>query len=327
MKKIGTGMTVFLVAAVVSIASVAGTFIYLKMFEGETLMISTTTSLYDTGLLDFIEYQYEAEHKVDLRFISVGTGIAILHAQRGDADLILVHDPSLEFSFLQGGYGVCRKIIAYNFFAIVGPETDPAKIQGLSPVQALTKIVESGRNGTAKWISRGDNSGTHAKEKSLWAIAGFSWQNIRNEAWFIESGTGMGATLQAAYNLDAYTLADMGTYLTYFKNGLITLKVLVGQEKDLLNVYSAMAVNKTMHPHTNFDGSIRFIKFLASEEGQQIISQYGQDEYGQSLFYGAVNILKNNTDPTLAEWIRQYAFFNGSECPPEYQDDHPELYA
>jgi len=307
------------------IASVAGTTYYFRASMRERVIISTTSSLYDTGLLNALETRFEAEHPIDLNFISVGTGIAIQHAQRGDADIILVHSPTDELEFLADGTGVNRKIFAYNFFTIVGPETDPAQIRNAAPLQALSKIVESGRKGTAKWVSRGDNSGTHAKEKSLWADAGFDLKILAKESWYINAGSVMGEALKKADYFLAYTLADMGTYLKYYNDGLISLKVLVEQQKDLLNVYSAIAVNQTLHPSVNFDGAITFMKFLISDEGQQIIEQYGKDEYGQSLFYPATRLLKENTDPTIAQWIREYAFFNGSECPPEYRKGCPEL--
>jgi len=308
------------------IASVAGTTYFFRASMRERVIVSTTTSLYDTGLLGAIETKFEAKYPVDLNFISVGTGIAIQHAQRGDADLILVHSPTDELGFLTGGTGVNRKIIAYNFFSIVGSEADPAQIGDTAPLQALSKIVESGRNGTAKWVSRGDNSGTHAKEKSLWKDAGFNVTTLAKESWYINAGSGMGETLKKADYFSAYTLADMGTYLKYHRDGSISLRVLVEQEKDLLNVYSAIAVNQTLHPSVNFDGAITFMKFLVSDEGQQIIEQHGKDEYGQSLFYPAVRLLKENTDPTIAQWIREYAFFNGAECPSEYRKGYPELY-
>lgn len=315
-----------IVPVLVAVISVAGTAIYINAISKEKLIVSTTTSLYDTELLDTIEDQFEAKYPIDMYFISLGTGIAILHAQRGDADMILVHAPSEELTFLEEGYGVCRKILAYNFFAIVGPEADPANIEGLSPLQALSNIVTTGRNEGAKWVSRGDESGTHIKEKSLWTAAGFNWNTLRNEKWYIEAGAGMGKTLQVANNFDAYTLADVGTYLRYCKDGFISLEALVTKGEELLNVYSAIAVNQTKHPHVNFNGTITFIKFLTSKEGQQIIADFGKDLYGQSLFYSAVDLLKHNTNPTIVQWIRNYAFFNGYECPPEYRGDHPELY-
>ena len=309
------------------IASVAATSYYLKPSAQERLIVSTTTSLYDTGLLDSIEAAFEAKYPIDVNFISVGTGIAIQHAQRGDADLILVHSPSDEKTFLTGGTGVNRKIIAYNFFAIVGPESDPAQIRDTSPLEALDKIAEKGRSGSDKlWVSIGDNSGTHTKEKSLWSAAGFNLTTLTKESWYVSAGSGMGETLKKADYFGAYTLADLGTYLKYEKDGLIASVVLVEQDKDLLNVYSAIAVNQTLHPNVNFNGATTFMKYLLSDEGQRIIEDFGKDEYGQSLFYPAVRLLKENTDAAIADMIRNYAFFNGSECPTEYRKGYPELY-
>lgn len=312
---------------VVAVGSVAGTAFYIKAYSKERLMVSTTTSLFDTGLLDTIEIQFESKYPIDLNFISVGTGLAITHAERGDADLILVHSPTQENQFLTQGYGLCRKIIAYNYFAIIGPNEDPAKINGLTDVnEALTKILEAGRNQHAKWISRGDDSGTHTKEKQLWTNAGYNPETIRNEPWYQETGAGMGATLKTANQFQAYTLTDMGTYLAYANAGIINLKPHITQAKQLLNVYSAIATNKTLHPNTNFNAAITFIKYLISDEGQQIIAEYGKNQYQQPLFNPAVTLLKQNTDPTTAQWIRDYAYFEGYECPPQYWDDHPELY-
>ena len=323
MEKTETLIVALILAAVVS---VAGIVIYMKITAKERLRISTTTSLYDTGLLEAVKNQYETKHPIDIQIISRGTGLAVKLAQDGDADMILVHAPSKELPFLTQGYGVCRKIIAYNFFAIVGPETDPAEIRELTTLEALTKVVEAGRNGQAMWISRGDESGTHIKEKELWKAAGFAWEDLRTEAsWYVEASKGMGGTLILASERSAYTLTDMGTYLSHSTTGLIALKVLISQRKELLNVYSAIAVNQTRHPHTNFDGAINFIKFLVSDEGQQLIGNYDKDEYGQSLFYPAVKLLQENNDP-VADSIREYAFFNGTECPVEYRGGHPELY-
>jgi len=313
-----------------SSVSISGTAYYFGVgpfARGRTkLVVSTTTSLYDTGLLDTIEDQFEAEYPIDIYFISAGSSIAMRYAERGDADMILVHAPSEELAFLEGGYGVCRKIIAYNFFAIVGPGNDPAKAEGLSPTQALMRIVEAGRKGETFWVSRGDDSGTHIKEKDIWAIIGFKWNEIRQEGWFMESGTGMGKTLLIAEEKSAYTLADLGTYLKYSRDNLITLAIVSGERKELLNVYSAIAVNRTYNPEVNFEAAITFIKFLVSEKGQRIISQFGRDIYQQSLFYSAAQPLKQNADSQVAGWIREIAYFEGKECPERFQDDHKELY-
>ena len=292
------------------------------------LVVSTTTSLYDTGILDFFEDYFESNYLIDIYFISAGTSETIQYAQNGDADMILVHAPSKERSFLEEGYGVCRKIFAYNFFTIIGPVEDPIKIKGLSSTQALRKIVEAGRQSEIIWISRGDDSGTHSKEKELWSVSGFDWNEIKNEdKWFRESGTGMGSTLQIANEKAAYTLADMGTYLKYFSDQIISLEVLVDSGRELLNVYSAMAVNQTYNSDVNFDASITFIKFITSDVGQQIIEQFGQEKYSQNLFYPTVQLLNEKLDQTLVNWIIEVAYFNGSECPLEYQDNHKEMYS
>jgi len=290
------------------------------------LIISTTTSLYDTGLLDAIEERFESQYPIDLYFISVGTGQAIEHAKRGDADLILVHAPSAEWVFLTSGYGVCRKIIAYNFFVIVGSPKDPAGVEGPSVKDALTKIVKAGRAGNALWVSRGDGSGTHLKEKALWTLAGFNWSEIRKERWYIESGTGMGKTILIADEMGAYTLSDIGTYLKYYGDKRINLKVVVSEEKALLNVYSVIAVNPKQIHDVNFEDAITFIKFLISDECQNLIANFKKETYKQSLFYSTVRLLRESPNSPVAQWIEEFAFFNGTECPQEYRDDHPELY-
>ena len=309
------------------IAFIIGTTYYftLTMQGKRRLIVSTTTSLYDTGLLDAIEEKFEENRAIDLCFISVGTGLAIEHAKKGDADMLLVHAPSAEYAFLKEGYGVCRKIIAYNFFLIAGPTEDPAEIRNLNVTQALAKIVKAGRNGNVFWVSRGDDSGTHVKEKTLWALAGFNWTVLRGEGWFMESGSGMGKTLLLAEERNAYTLADVATYLKYRSEEHITLEALVSEGKELINVYSAIAVNSEKVPTVNFRDSITFIKFLTSPECQTLIGEYMKDVYEQNLFSPAVNVLKQNAS-TIAGWIREYAFFNGTECPPEYRNGHPELY-
>jgi len=312
--------------AAVAVVSVAATSYYLGSTTKARLIVSTTTSLYDTGLLDTIETDFETKYPLDLNFISVGTGIAIQHAQRGDADVILVHSPTDELEFLTDGTGVNRKIIAYNFFTLVGPETDPAQTRNTPTLEALAKIVEAGRSGNAKWVSRGDNSGTHSKEKNLWTAAGYNPQDLSKESWYINAGSGMAETLKKADYFSAYTLADTGTYLKFFKEGAISPRSLIEQEMDLLNVYSAIAVNQTLHPSVNFQGAMTFVKYLTSDEGQQVIEQFGKEEFGQSLFYSAVRLLKENANPTIAQWIREYAYFDGTECPTQYRKGYAELY-
>ena len=320
---------ILIVAVIATTVVIAGTLIYFEFFARRRLRISTTTSLYDTGLLDEVKKQYEATHSVDLNIISAGTGIALQQASSGDADIVLVHSPSQEKTFLTNGYGVCRRIIAYNYFTIVGPNTDPAEITGKNATEALKSILAYGRNQTSQtiiWASRGDNSGTFSKEQSLWTSAGYNQTTISTESWYATTGSGMADTLNVANQKSAYTLSDLGTYLKLSKDGTISLESIVSGGKSLLNVYSVMAVNPAKVSNVSFNDAIDFIKWLVSEAGQQVISNYGKADYSQSLFYSAVQPLKDNSPQPDVSWIRSYAFFNGTECPTQYRDDHPELY-
>jgi len=328
-----------IVAALATIIVVAGTLVYFNYFARRRLIISTTTSLYDTGLLDEIEKNYEATHTVDINIISAGTGIAIEHAKNGDADVILVHSPSMEKTFLEEGYGVNRKIIAYNFFTIVGSADDPAGVEGKTAKDAMKSIAAYGESlpdqtGQTKiWVSRWDNSGTHSKEQSLWKAAGYNYTLISDNPWYAKAGSGMGDTLNVADQKSAYTLSDIGTYLKFSREGIISLTALLTEEKSLLNVYSAMAVNQTvpanqtLHERINYADAMDFITYLVSSETQQLIENYGKDTFGQSLFYGAVQPLKSGTPESIVTWIRDSAFFSGSECPEQYRNGYPELYS
>ena len=334
-----TWQKLLIVAALATVVVIAGTLAYFNYFAKRRLIISTTSSLYDTDLLAVIETDYEATHNVDLNIIAVGTGIAIQQAQNGDADVVLVHAPSVEKTFLEGGYGVNRKIIAYNFFTIIGPADDPAQISGKTATEALNNIVAYGQNmpdqsGQSQiWVSRGDNSGTNSKEKDLWKAAGYNYTEISKEPWFAITSQGMGPTLTVTDQKDAYTLSDIGTYLKFHEDDSIEIAALILEEQSLLNVYSVMAVNKetvqanqTIHEQINFNDAMDFIKYLISPTTQQLITNFGKDTYGQSLFYETVQPLKDNAPQPIVSWIKDYAFFDGSECPPQYRSGYPELY-
>ena len=189
------------------------------------LRMATTTSLYDTGLWGYLEPMFEEEYSIELDVMYAGTGKAIEFGTRGDVDVITVHSKSRELAFIDEGYGVERVPFAYNYFLIVGPESDPAGITGLSPEKAFKKLMETGEG---SFVSRGDDSGTHSKEKAIWESAGFSYEDIQSAGdWYIEAGRGMGPTLLMAHEKDAYTLTDMGTYLSY--KGEIDLVPIVDQ--------------------------------------------------------------------------------------------------
>jgi tungstate transport system substrate-binding protein len=252
----------------------------------QTLILSTTTSLYDTGLLDYLKPGFEEQYNAELRIVYAGTGKALEYGMRGDVDVLAVHDRVREDQFIADGYGINRRDFAYNYFVIVGPESDPAGIKGMTPEDAFRTIRGKGMNNSEiKFVSRGDASGTHAKEQVVWKSAGFDYGEIRTSTggWYVEAGSGMGPTLVMASEKSAYTLADIGTFLAF--KGLIQLVPLVEKGDILLNVYAVMAVNPEKQPHINITMADNFINFLISNETQQIIGEFGVKEYGTPLFY------------------------------------------
>jgi len=321
-----------LVIAVLVIGAVVAAFAYTTFLTPtkERLIVSTTTSLYETGFLDVLKTNFEAKYpNMNVSFISQGTGLAIQTAMRGDADMILVHDPARELQFLQGGYGVNRKIVAYNFFIIVGPSEDPAGIRGMSPSDAFKAIRSAGLEGKAIWVSRGDDSGTHSKEKSLWKGVGLDAKELSTEPWYLEAGSGMTATLRLADEKRAYTMSDKGTYLMNFNNHNIDLVKLVEAGKSMLNVYSAIADNLSNANMTraNYEGSMLFIRYVISDEGQELFTNYGVSTYGEALFKPYMKLIQSQSDPALIGWIQDLAFFEGSECPPQYRYNADDLYS
>jgi tungstate transport system substrate-binding protein len=245
------------------------------------LKVATTTSLYDTGLWGYLEPMFEQKYNVGVDVLSLGSGAAFEYAKRGDVDVLTIHDKPNEEKFVADGYGVQRVPFAYNYFLIVGPASDPAGIKDLSPEAAFKKLMETGK-GT--FVSRGDNSGTHSKEKAIWQAAGFDYEVVRKAgAWYIEGGKGMGPTLQMASEKLAYTLTDMGTYLSY--KSKLDLVPIVDEGSILLNVYSVIAVNPAkVTTAKNLDMANNLISFLTSPEIQKLIGKYGVKEYGIQLF-------------------------------------------
>jgi len=246
----------------------------------QRLKVATTTSLYDTGLWDYLEPMFEEEYNTKLDIMYAGTGRALEYGKRGDVDIIIVHSQAHEEQFVAEGYGVQRVPFAYNYFLIVGPAADPAGIKGMSPEKAFKKLIE---NGSGSFVSRGDDSGTHAKEKTIWKGAGYDYEVVRNAgAWYVEAGTGMGPILMMASEKQAYTLTDIGTYLAY--KDKLELMPVVDKGDILLNVYSAIAVNPEKIPTTKIDMANNLISFLVSPEIQELISNYGVKQYGVQLF-------------------------------------------
>ena len=246
----------------------------------QRLRVATTTSLYDTSLWGYLEPMFEDKYDIELDVMYAGTGKAIEYGTRGDVDVITVHSKAREEQFIAEGYGVKRVPFAYNYFLIVGPATDPAGIKGMAPEDAFKKLMETS-NGS--FVSRGDSSGTHSKEKAIWTEASYDYEAIRHAGpWYIEAGTGMGPTLAMANEKLAYTLTDMGTYLA-FKSKL-DLVPIVDEGTILLNVYSAIAVNPENVPVKNVEMANNLISFITSPEIQELIGEYGVDEYGLQLF-------------------------------------------
>ena len=246
----------------------------------ERLRLATTTSLYDTGLWGYLEPIFEKEYGVEVDILYAGTGIALEYGRRGDVDVITVHSKAREEQFVVEGYGLKRAPFAYNYFLIVGPVADPASIKGLSPEDAFKKLFNTG---SGSFISRGDDSGTHGKEKTIWKQAGFDYETVREAGqWYIEAGRGMGPTLLMASEKKAYTLTDMGTFLSY--QGRIDLVPIIDKGSILLNVYSVIAINPDKHPKTNAEMAENLVNFLTSPKIQELIGNYGIKEYGIQLF-------------------------------------------
>ena len=244
------------------------------------LRVATTTSLYDTGLWGYLEPMFEEEYNVELDVMYAGTGRAIDLGQRGDVDVIAVHSKSRETAFIADGYGVERVPFAYNYFLVVGPESDPAGIKGMSPEDAFKKLMDTG---SGVFVSRGDDSGTHGKEKSIWGNTGYEYEDVQQAgSWYVEAGAGMGPTLVMANEMQGYTLTDMGTYLA-FKSDL-GLVPIVDEGAILLNVYSAIAVNPENVNVKNLEMANNLINFLTSAEIQQLIGEYGVEVYDMQLF-------------------------------------------
>jgi tungstate transport system substrate-binding protein len=238
-------------------------------------ILATTTSTQDSGLLDVLIPAFEKTSGYSVKVVAVGSGEALKMGQEGNADVLLVHSPAAEKTFMDGGFGSERILVMHNDFIIIGPAADPAGIKGMtSAVEAFKKIAGT----SAPFFSRGDDSGTHKMELSLWKNASITPEGD----WYQESGQGMGATLMIASEKDAYTLTDRATYLA--NKSVLRLDILVEGDKALLNIYHVILVNPTKWPKVNADGAKAFAAFLVSKDGQDLIGMFGVDKYGQQLF-------------------------------------------
>lgn len=239
-----------------------------------TIRLATTTSTEDTGLLDRLTPPFEKMFGVKVHVIAVGTGQALNLGRNGDVDVVLVHAPEAESQFMDEGEGVNRRAVMSNDFVVVGPAADPAQVaKAGGPADVLSRIAKA----NAPFVSRGDDSGTHKKEKALWKAAGVEPKG----AWYLEAGQGMSPTLLMADEKQAYCLADRGTYLAL--KDKLRLIVLFQNHKDLMNPYSVIAVNPARHPRTNYFGAMLLIAWMTSPEGQDIIGEFKVG--GEVLFH------------------------------------------
>ena len=242
------------------------------------LILATTTSTQDSGLLDVLIPLFEAQSGYTVQTVAVGTGAALKMGEEGNADVLLVHAPAAEVTLMEAGFGLDRMLVMHNDFILVGPADDPAKIKDLGPKDAFVAIYNAG----VPFVSRGDDSGTHKMELSFWTKAALD-PRTEKPAWYIESGQGMGATLTIASEKTAYTLTDRATYLANKDN--LQLEILLEGDNTLLNVYHVITVNPDKWPKVNYDGALAFAKFMTDPATQAVIAEFGVDKFGQPLFY------------------------------------------
>jgi len=243
----------------------------------KNIILATTTSTQDSGLLDVLIPAFEKKTGYFVKTIAVGSGQAMAMGQKGEADVLLVHSPDAEKKFVAAGYGVNRRLVMHNDFIIVGPKDDPAKIAGTrQSAEAMKKIAAA----KALFLSRGDNSGTHAKEQALWKAASIKPEG---EKWYQQTGLGMGQTLNVASEKQGYALADRGTYLALKKT--LSLEILVQGDRGLLNIYHVIEVNPAKFPRVNAAGGKAFADFMVSPEAQGMIRTFGVQKFGSPLFF------------------------------------------
>ncbi len=254
---------------------------------GETLTLASTTSTLDSGLFDALLPPFEKKFACTVKIIAVGTGQAMRLARDGNADVLLVHDREAEEKFVADGFGIRRLDVMHNDFVLVGPKDDPAGGRGLKAPEAFARIAAAG----VAFVSRGDDSGTHKKELKLWQAAGIRPAG----AWYLESGSGMEATLRIANEKKAYCLVDRATWLAHRKE-IDALEVLSEGDPRLFNPYSVIVVNAKKFPWLNGKLAGHFADFIRSGEGQSIIRDFGKDKFGAALFFPDVALLERHVE-------------------------------
>lgn len=267
-------LATFLVAALASFPTAA---IPTAAADPPALILATTTSTEDSGLLDELVPIFERQAGFRVKTIAVGSGQAMRMGERGEADVLLVHSPEAERKFMEGGFGSERRLVMHNDFLVVGPAADPAGVRGMrNAAAAFEKVAGAG----ALFLSRGDNSGTHAKERKIWSASGVDPEGA---PWYQQTGLGMGQTLRVASEKDGYTLADRGTYMSQSRN--LALEILVEGDAALMNVYHVIPVSHARWRRVNAAGARAFADFLVGAEAQLIIGGFGSERYGSPLFF------------------------------------------
>jgi tungstate transport system substrate-binding protein len=241
------------------------------------LILATTTSTQDSGLLDVLIPLFEMESGYMVQTVAVGSGQAMKMGEEGNADVLLVHSPTAENQFMTDGWGKDRSLVMHNDFVIVGPSDDPANIEGLSAADAFKAIAAA----ESTFVARGDESGTSTKELGIWKKAELDPASAK-PAWYLESGQGMGATLTITSEKSGYTLTDRATFLAHKTN--LQLEILAQGDISLLNVYHVITVNPEKWPKANYDGAMAFLNFMIEPSTQEVIGKFGVDKYGQQLF-------------------------------------------
>jgi tungstate transport system substrate-binding protein len=278
-------LSVVIVLAV--IGSAIGAYLLVREDEPQALMLATTTSTQDSGLLDYILPDFEKKNNAKVEVIAVGSGQAMELGKRGDVDVLLVHSPASEKQFVADGYGESRTLVMYNQFVIVGPEDDPAGTrQAHNATDAFARMKDNGTSGGAVFVSRSDNSGTYTKELTFWSNLGFNKTQVVafNDSWYKQTGQGMGAALDMCEQLDAYTLSDDATYYARVADDLIPhLNITSGGGSDLFNQYSVIPVSATLWTHINHTLALDFVSWITSNQTQDLIASYVK--YGHQLFF------------------------------------------
>jgi tungstate transport system substrate-binding protein len=285
--------TILLIAALLLCTGAAVSAEKIKDINGtkhaqDRLLIGTTTSLDATGALDILAEKFAKENNVEVEWVAVGTGQALGYGQNGDVDVVMVHDKAAENKFIDAGYGLDRRVFGSNYFLIAGPESDPVKIAGKSATEAFKAIADAAKTDSKiVFVSRGDGSGTHAREKLLWKGAGLDYSDVNKSSWYIDAAAGMGQTLNMANEKDAYVLSDSATWNTMAGN--LTLKPLITGGSDLLNVYAVIRVNPDKFPDANInvDAGKKWENFLISDATQKWFADFGTEKYGKPLFVPA----------------------------------------